>query len=168
MAKMAVFRYKQSCLKKEFSMKAIFTVAAISIVSVFAQAEVCFKAQTLVPSYVPQTICVESLEVGDSSGSAVISTEKTAASHQSLQIMSYVRHNEEKAAFEAQAVLTKPWEANCLVGDEVNALISGVVDTRENPEINPASLSLTVTYARGYDTCHNPKYENSAIYAQVK
>ncbi len=149
-------------------MKAAFTIAALTFVSVFAQASVCFKAEKLVPSYVPQTICVDSLEIGDSAGSAFISTETFAGSHKALEIVSYVRHNEEKAAFQAQAVLTKPWEVNCFVGDEVNVVISGVVDTRENPEINPASLSLKVNYAGGYDSCHNPEREESVDYVQVQ
>lgn len=135
-------------------MKIGLILLVITLGSLVSQANTCFVATQTTPSGLSRTLCFENLNISETVGSVVLTTEKETSVAKELEITSFVRHNEERLNFEAKLTLIKAWEVPCFVGDSAVATISGALDSRFSPEIDPTSLTVSVEYADSYDTCH--------------
>lgn len=151
-------------------MKNLVVVAAFSLISFTCFASsTCYVAKTSVPAGAPKAICLRALEVNSDTGSVVLNTDLEDTIVKNLQLISFVRHNEERAQFVASLPLMEYGDlVGCGEGATVSANISGQVDTTKAPAINVNALSVSVSYYYFKDSCHSSGEEQIIDYSLAK
>jgi hypothetical protein len=149
-------------------MKIFLMVFAMTFAGLVSQARTCFVAQKPAPSFVPKTVCLESLNVNSDGGTGEVAADTLRSEKKILKMTSFNRQNENRASFEAQGNLVEEWESGCFSSESVLVLLKGTMDTRYTPQVDPAQLTLSVRYSYITDNCHNPRREQELEYVQVR
>jgi len=142
-------------------MKTTLAVIALTFVSLSSQAaSTCFFANSLVPQGAPKSICLRNVSIDQASASATINSDLTDTEVKSLDITSFVRHNENSAQFTAEAVIidttSDAWASGCMEGKVVTVKISGQVNSLNEPSVDVKSLKVSADYSYTHDVCHSP------------
>lgn len=148
-------------------MKFTFAMVALTLSALVSEAStVCYQTQDAISAYTPKSICVRAIDIAQNQGSVTINTDLEDTNTKAMNVTSFVRHNEEKAYFTATVELAggrSGWNPACSEADTNVAIIKGIVDTRNNPEIDLSSLSVSVDFYSVSDVCH-PSVEEHATY----
>lgn len=124
----------------------------------------CFQAVTVVPSPVPQILCLTSLqETNFSQKLNVISSDEDMP--KTLTVTSIIPYNENRVKFVSEAPLAQSWDTGCGAGVDATLNVSG--DSR-NGEIDVKALKLSATIRTANDTCHSTVYTDVVEYAVIK
>lgn len=145
----------------------ISLTSTITFASDNASSTTCYKATSVVPRGAPKAICLRDLEIGSNEGSVILNSDVEDTTKKSLQVTSFIRHNENRAKFEAVTQLEGFSDMpGCGEAAQIYVKLTGQVYAVETPAV--AIESMQVSYNHQHDVCHSPTSETIINYVLSK
>ncbi|MBY0413584.1 MAG: hypothetical protein K2Q18_05440 [Bdellovibrionales bacterium] len=148
-------------------MKTVILAICTIIFSSTAFAADCYKAQSVVPFFVPESFCVESLNVDVINNlDETYLTGSSIPGLNTLKTTELIRVNEDQFSFIAKGLINKEWDYGCGMGQWAELELSGRTDF--NGFGNTSELTVKVNAEQTNDNCHSHTYTYTISYKLVK
>ncbi|MBY0412869.1 MAG: hypothetical protein K2Q18_01825 [Bdellovibrionales bacterium] len=145
-------------------MKLTSVIAILFAMPVIAFGQTCFESVTPVTGYIPQKICLESVNETATEGVLELVSEDSTLP-KSLKITYTSRHNEDRLKFNSSAIMYDIVESTCGQGFLSSLHISGEIN---NGKINAEELSVSIIAESAYDVCHSHPDVEAFSYKLIK
>lgn len=151
-------------------MKNTLGVAALMLSSFASFASsTCYVAKAAIPVGAPKAICLRELAIDSIGGSVILNTDLEDTVKKTLEMTSFVRHNEDRAKFVVVLPLQEYSDSiGCGEGAQVSATLTGQVNTLNDPAVDATALTVSVSYIHRNDVCHSNGLETVLEYVLSK